>query len=94
VNPALYRLPVGSPGSHDAPIIDVNAPTRPIGALLGIDGVNNFVAFLTIDSTLDANNNVIFNVDSSLHSEPGYDDVTGLGAPNVPALIRALSERW
>jgi subtilase family serine protease len=89
VNPALYRLPVGEPGSNKAPIIDVNAPSEPIGALgafLGID----FVAFVTIQSYENSNGNIIENVDTSLRSAPGYDNVTGLGAPNIPELIRAL----
>ncbi len=89
-NPALYRLRVGDEKSDDAPIIDVNAPDHPIGGLAGFLGIDNFVLFAGIDSNLDRNGNVIENVDSSLHSAKGYDDVTGLGAPNVPALIWAL----
>jgi subtilase family serine protease len=90
VNPALYRLPVGEQGSNHAPIIDVNAPSEPTGALGAFFGINNFVAFVTIQSYANSNGNIIENVDSSLHSAPGYDNVTGLGAPNIPALIRAL----
>jgi subtilase family serine protease len=90
VNPALYRLRVGEQGSNYAPIVDVNAPSQPIGALGALLGIDNFVVFLTIDSYPDSNGNVIENVDSSLRSAPGYDNVTGLGAPNVPALIGAL----
>jgi subtilase family serine protease len=89
VNPDLYRLPVGKEGSN-APIIDVNAPDEPIGALLGLLGIDNAAAFLTVDSYVDSNGKVIENVDTSLRSVPGYDNVTGLGAPNVPELVRAL----
>ena len=89
VNPALYRLPVGKQASN-APIIDVNAPSEPIGALLGLLGINNEAAFITVDSYAKSNGKVIENVDTSLRSVPGYDNVTGLGAPNVPALIEAL----
>jgi subtilase family serine protease len=89
VNPALYRLPVGEAGSN-APILDVNAPSEPIGALGALFGYNDLVVFETVDSYPDSNGNVIENVDSSLRSAPGYDNVTGLGAPNIPALIKAL----
>ena len=92
VNPALYRLPVGKEGSN-APIIDVNAPSEPIGALLGLLGIDNLAAFVTVDSYADSNGKVIENVDTSLRSQPGYDNVTGLGAPNVPELITALEQR-
>jgi hypothetical protein len=86
----VYRLPVGKQGSN-APIIDVNAPSEPIGALLGLLGIDNEAAFITVDSYADSNGNVIENVDTSLRSEPGYDNVTGLGAPNIPELIKALA---
>jgi subtilase family serine protease len=93
VNPALYRLQVGKEWFDDAPILDVNAPNEPLGGLIGVLGADNFVGFGAIDSSLDSNGNVIENVDTSLQSAPGYDDVTGLGVPNVPALIRALCKR-
>jgi subtilase family serine protease len=91
VNPALYRLPVGAEGSN-APIIDVNAPSEPIGALGAIFGYSQFVVFETVDSYPDSNGSVIENVDSSLRSALGYDNVTGLGAPNIPVLIEALGK--
>jgi len=91
VNPALYRLPIEAEGSN-APIIDINAPSEPIGALEGILGCSQFVVFETMDSYPDSNGNVIENVDSSLRSALGYDNVTGLGAPNIPALIDALGK--
>jgi tripeptidyl-peptidase-1 len=89
-NPALYSLRVGQKWFDYAPIMDVNAPSQPIGALIGILGFNNIAGFFTVDSNLDADGNVVENADSSLRSAPGYDVVTGLGAPNVPALIEAL----
>jgi subtilase family serine protease len=90
VNPALYQLPVGQHWHDDAPIIDVNAPRHPTGGLIGLADFSDFAGFAAIDSNLDANGNVIENADTSLLSAPGYDPVTGLGVPNVPALIRAL----
>ena len=92
INPALYNLQVGQEGSDQAPIIDVNAPSQAIGYLFAYEGINNFAGGGTIDSTIDANGNIIENVDSSLKSAPGYDPVTGLGVPNVPAFINALSQ--
>jgi subtilase family serine protease len=91
VNPALYRLPVGRHWYDDTPILDIDGPSTPIGGLIGFQGVNNFLGFIALDSTLGTSGNVIENADSSLLGRPGYDSATGLGAPNVPALIRALS---
>jgi len=84
-----HRLPVGAEGS-DAPIIDVNAPSHPIGALIGIFGYNDIAGFVTVDSYPDNNGNVIENVDSSLRSAPGYDNVTGRGSPRGWELANSL----
>ena len=92
INPAIYNLQVGPQGSDRAPVIDVNAPSQPIGYLFAYAGYNNFAGGGTIDSTIDANGNIVENVDSSLKSAPGYDPVTGLGVPNVPAFMNALSQ--
>jgi subtilase family serine protease len=91
VNPALYALHVGGTGSN-APIVDVNAPSEPIGVLVFYPGFS-FYGFATLDSYPDNNGNIVENVDSSLRSAPGYDNVTGLGAPWVPALLQALGGR-
>jgi subtilase family serine protease len=90
VNPALYALHVGGTGSN-APIVDVNAPSEPLGELFILPGI--FGGFETLDSYPDSNGNIVENVDSSLRSAPGYDNVTGLGVPWVPALLQALSGR-
>jgi subtilase family serine protease len=89
VNPALYALHGGT-GSN-APIVDVNAPSEPIGVLVVYPGY--FGGFATLDSYPTKNGNIVENVDSSLRSVPGYDNVTGLGAPWVPALLQALGGR-
>jgi hypothetical protein len=81
---------VGEIGS-EAPIFDVNAPSEPIGSLLVIPGLIG--VFATFDSYVDSDGNVIENADSSLRSAPGYDNVTGLGVPNVPEFIKALDSR-
>ena len=90
VNPALYALHVGGTGSN-APIVDVNAPSEPLGELFVLPGI--FGGFETLDSYPDSNGNIVENVDTSLRSVPGYDNVTGLGAPWVPALLQALGGR-
>jgi subtilase family serine protease len=90
VNPALYALHVGGTGSN-GPIVDVNAPTEPIGVLVVFPGI--FGGFATLDSYPASNGSIVENVDSSLRSAPGYDNVTGLGAPWVPALLQALGGR-
>jgi subtilase family serine protease len=91
VNPALYALHVGGAGSN-TPIMDVNAPSEPIGVLVFYPGFD-FYGFATLDSYPTGNGNFVENVDSSLRSAPGYDNVTGLGAPWVPALLQALGGR-
>jgi subtilase family serine protease len=91
VNPALYALHAGGVGSS-APIVDVNAPSEPIGVLVFYPGFS-FYGFATLDSYPAGNGSIVENVDSSLRSVPGYDNVTGLGAPWVPALLQALGGR-
>jgi len=90
VNPALYQMRVSEKQDDDAPILDVNAPSKPIAALGALLDVPNLVFLITIDSTIDSTGKIVENVDSSLRSRTGYDDVTGLGVPNVPAFIHDL----
>ena len=72
--------------------MSVNAPSEPIGALVFYPGFS-FYGFATLDSYPESNGNIVENVDSSLRSVTGYDNVTGLGAPWVPALVKALGGR-
>ena len=91
VNPALYGLAVGKPGSTTAPIIDVLPPKSPTAVLRGYLGNLNEVRVVTMNSTVNkAGTGVVNGADTSLKTRKGYDDVTGLGTPNVPALIGAL----
>src|SRR3569832_1304422 len=48
VNPALYLLGVGAPGSTYAPIIDVRAPKTPTAVLRGYLGDPNTVRVVTL----------------------------------------------
>jgi subtilase family serine protease len=92
VNPALYQLQVGETAGSGTPIVDVNAPSKPTSTLYAQLGFDNFVLFAAIDSYVDSKGKIIENVDTSLRSEPGYDNVTGLGVPNVPELIESLGK--
>jgi hypothetical protein len=92
VNPALYLLNVGAPGATYAPIIDVKPPTTPTAVLRGYLGDPNTVRVVTINSVPSDKNpaKAIEGPNTSLMTTPGYDNVTGLGTPNVPALIKAF----
>jgi len=94
VNPAMYRLQVGSAGSG-APIHDILPPETPLGSLFNAEtspGVFAGVQLFTINSApLGTTGPVMEGVDTSLRVTKGYDNVTGLGVPNVPAFVDALS---
>lgn len=92
VNPALYLLNVGDSGTW-APIIDVNKPASPTALLRGYLGDPSRVRVVTMNSTPAPNNpaKVIEGANTSLRTTPGYDNVTGLGTPNVPVLIQAFA---
>jgi subtilase family serine protease len=93
VNPALYLLGVGAPGSTYAPIIDVRAPKAPTAVLRGYLGDPTRVRVVTMNSVPSDTDptKVIEGPNSSFMTTPGYDNVTGLGVPNVPAMIRAFT---
>jgi subtilase family serine protease len=92
VNPALYLLNVGEPGSS-SPIIDVNKPSAPTALLRGYMSNPNEVRVVTMNSVPSAKDatKVTEGTDTSLRTTPGYDNVTGLGTPNVPVLIQAFT---
>lgn len=92
VNPALYTLPIGAPGTKSAPIIDVQAPTIPTAVLRGYSNDQTKVRVVTMNSSPNAKGtSVLEGADTSYKVTKGYDEVTGLGTPYVPALIQALS---
>lgn len=87
-NPALYRLNSGDIGSS-APIFDISAPQYPVALLAhGLSSVNFLIA--AVNSVPDQNFNIIQGVDSSLSTGGGYDNVTGLGVPNIPSFVQTL----
>jgi subtilase family serine protease len=91
VNPALYSFDTGNPDSSTAPISKVKKPTSPTAVLRGYQNDLTRVRVVTINSTPNADNTaVIEGVDSSYVATNGYDEITGLGTPNIPALIDAF----
>ena len=91
VNPALYSFDTGNPDSSTAPISKVKKPTSPTAVLRGYQNDLTRVRVVTINSTPNADDtSVIEGVDSSYVAANGYDEITGLGTPNIPALIAAF----
>jgi subtilase family serine protease len=89
-NPFLYSLPVGAPGTSTAPIIDVRPPLNPTGLLRGYMGDNTRVRVITMNSAPNLlNTAVVEGADTSYTTAKDYDEVTGIGTPNVPALIQS-----
>ena len=90
VNPLLYILPVGAPGTTATPIIDIQAPTTPTALLRGYLGDNTKVRVVTMNSAPNlTGTQIIAGADTSYNTTAGYDEVTGLGTPYVPALIQS-----
>ncbi len=97
VNPALYFLGLADEWPF-APIVDVNKPSSPTAVLRGYLGNPNRLRVVTINSEPNPNfvpggnaqPAVIEGADTSYLTTRGYDEVTGLGTPNVPALIEVL----
>jgi subtilase family serine protease len=91
-NPALYQLTVGAPGST-TPLVDVVAPATPTALLRGYLGIPGQLRLVTVNSVPDSScpAGVCEGVDDVfLLTTPGYDNVTGLGTPYVPALVGVL----
>jgi subtilase family serine protease len=91
VNPALYKLAVGPAGTTSSPIVDVHAPTMPAAVLRGYVNDQTEVRVVTMNSAPSAHGTTtVQGADTSYLTTKGYDEVTGLGTPYVPALINAL----
>ncbi|MGD0467847.1 MAG: S53 family peptidase [Candidatus Acidiferrales bacterium] len=86
VNPALYAFVDAFGYYPGSPIVDVMPPTSPTAVLRGYITNPHELRVVTINSTLDGGT-LIEGADTSLQTTPGYDNVTGLGTPWVPALI-------
>ena len=90
VNPALYKATVGAPGGTNAPIADVQAPTAPSALLRGYAASPGTVREVTINSVPGCADACEGLDDNFLYTTPGYDDVTGLGTPYLPELVKKL----
>ncbi len=94
VNPHLYRLKVGAPGSTKAPLVDVHAPAAPTSLLRAYPasiGENPRVITVNSDPFSGCPDGICEGVDDIFNqTSPGYDNVTGRGTPWIPALIGAL----
>jgi subtilase family serine protease len=96
VNSALYSLQRG-PWQSAAPVSIVNKPTAPTALLRGYANNLNELRVVTLNSTPNPNHTtgsgtpaLIEGADSSLRVTSGYNNVTGLGTPNIPAMIEAF----
>ncbi|MDQ1664931.1 MAG: hypothetical protein QOH75_962, partial [Actinomycetota bacterium] len=86
LNPALYD------GTAGAGLVDVLPPTSPAGFVRLRQVPSGLSArFVTLNSTVNSAGTVTEGADTTLRTTQGYDDVTGLGTPDVPTLIAALS---
>lgn len=96
LNPVLYQqTPVGAPGSGFA-LEDVLPPASPMAMLRNVESASSSSGLTTTLRTINSvpsgtDGSVIEGADSSLRTTPGYDDVTGLGTPYVPAFVTALA---
>ena len=95
-NPRLYALKVGVPGTTKDPLVDVQAPAAPTAVLRGYVNDLTRVRVVTINSVPGPFGPLCTNAFCSgqdswiLQTTPKYDDVTGLGTPNVPAFQAKL----
>ncbi len=91
VNPALYTMTVGPAGTTKSPITDVKPPKTPTALLRGYLGNPTEVRVVTMNSTItNSGKTVLEGRNTSLRTTKGYDEGSGLGTPNVPALISAF----
>lgn len=95
-NPRLYRLKVGAPGTTSYPLVDVQPPTAPTAVLRGYANNLTRVRVVTMNSVPGpygplCSTSFCNGQDSwILETTPKYDDVTGVGAPYIPALLTGL----
>ena len=96
LNPRLYGLEMGAPGSTTTPLADVQAPSTPSAVLRGYVNDLTRVRVVTINSVPGpfgplCTTSFCKGQDSwILQSKPKYDDVTGVGTPYVPTLLTGL----
>ena len=92
-NPTLYTLKTGTPGAKAAPITDILAPDSPQSVLRGYVATPDQLRLVTINSAPGCGS-VCEGLDDVFNNvTPGYDNVTGVGVPYVPALITAIGSK-
>ena len=89
VNPALYTLANTGGYFPGGPLVDVKAPVKPTAVLRGYAGEPTVLRVVTMNSTLNGTS-VEEGTDTSYLTTRGYDEVTGVGTPWLPALIDSL----
>jgi hypothetical protein len=67
----------------------VKAPVKPTAVLRGYAGEPTVLRVVTMNSTLNGTS-VEEGTDTSYLTTRGYDEVTGVGTPWLPALIDSL----
>jgi len=94
VNPHLYAIKVGAPGSTSTALVDVRAPAAPTSLLRAYPasiGENPRVITVNSDPFSGCPKGICEGVDDVVNeTTPGYDNVTGLGTPWIPALVSAF----
>jgi subtilase family serine protease len=90
LNPALYGIASAESAGSNVPIVDVKPPVVPTAVLRGYVSNLHELRVVTMNSTLNGST-VVEGADTSYLTTPGYDEVTGLGTPWIPAFIEALS---
>jgi hypothetical protein len=92
----LYKLTVGSNGSVE-PIWDVPKLAHPLALIdeelddFGGMGLTAVGINMVPKDEYDPNTGWTLGGDSKLMTMKGYDNVTGLGTPWLPGLIKALA---
>jgi subtilase family serine protease len=86
LNPVLYSL-TGSTAIHD-----VLPPASPTAVLRNTGATGTATTLRTINSVpVGTSGTVVEGADTSLRTTAGWDNVTGLGTPWVPAFVSALA---
>jgi subtilase family serine protease len=95
-NSRIYALTVGAPGSTSAPLVDVQAPATPTAVLRGYVTDATRVRVVTMNSVPGPFGPLCLTKFCRgqdtwiLQTKQKYDDVTGLGTPNIPVLVTVL----
>ncbi len=97
---SLYRLPTGALSD----IVPIGSANNVAGAITTLDGTTTLSAdqlaaplngttgyYSALLDQLTGWFVLTFGTDSSLTAAPGWDDVTGLGTPNGPTFVSAMS---